>query len=356
MATYKKRPDGRYASSVLLGYYPDGRPHKMTVYGRTIRELEAKLQSARADLENGLNLADKNTLFGKYASQWLEVSKANRSIQTRHMYESALRLHTDLIRDLPLSKITSQHIQAQINTLASHPRTAQQVKLTISQVFSSALRDRILTFNPCDGIELPRMIKKPRRAFCGVEREAIKSAEYIEEERAFIMLLYGCGLRPAEAYALTWSDVDFKTKTITICKSLNFDKELPVVMPPKTQDGIRRMEAPQFVFKALKEYKRRNHALLLFGAENGSYRHHSEYVTLYRHCATKISHALGRPFTQTAYAFRHNYCTQLYYSGVSIKEAVRLMGHSDSTMIMRVYAHLDSEKENTKKKLNAINF
>ncbi len=54
----------------------------------------------------------------------------------------------------------------------------------------------------------------------------------------------------------------------------------------------------------------------------------------------------------TAHIFRHNYCTMLYYSGISQKKAVELMGHSDIKMIMEVYAHLDDQKEAVQDKLN----
>lgn len=47
----------------------------------------------------------------------------------------------------------------------------------------------------------------------------------------------------------------------------------------------------------------------------------------------------------TAHIFRHNYCTMLYYSGISQKKAVELMGHSDIKMIMEVYAHLDEKND-----------
>ncbi len=54
----------------------------------------------------------------------------------------------------------------------------------------------------------------------------------------------------------------------------------------------------------------------------------------------------------TAHIFRHNYCTMLYYSGISQKKAVELMGHSDLKMIIEVYAHLDEEKEAVQAKLD----
>ena len=43
----------------------------------------------------------------------------------------------------------------------------------------------------------------------------------------------------------------------------------------------------------------------------------------------------------------------LYYSGISLKKAAQLMGHSNTKMIMEVYSHLDDEKENAAEKINA---
>ena len=43
MAKYKKRPDGRYATSTIVGYTDDGKPKRKTLYGRTIMELDKKI-------------------------------------------------------------------------------------------------------------------------------------------------------------------------------------------------------------------------------------------------------------------------------------------------------------------------
>lgn len=65
--------------------------------------------------------------------------------------------------------------------------------------------------------------------------------------------------------------------------------------------------------------------------------------------------AKNRPIHDlTAHIFRHNYATMLYYSGISLKKAAALMGHSDTKMIMEVYSHLDEQKEQTETKLNSF--
>ena len=64
---------------------------------------------------------------------------------------------------------------------------------------------------------------------------------------------------------------------------------------------------------------------------------------------TKDIDALGKDFS--AYTFRRNFATDLYYSGISMKKAAQLMGHTDTKMIMEVYAQLDDERED----LSALN-
>lgn len=56
----------------------------------------------------------------------------------------------------------------------------------------------------------------------------------------------------------------------------------------------------------------------------------------------------------TAVIFRHDYCTKLYYSGISRKKAVEIMGHSSYQMIEKVYAALDEEREKSSEKLDEI--
>lgn len=42
----------------------------------------------------------------------------------------------------------------------------------------------------------------------------------------------------------------------------------------------------------------------------------------------------------------------IYYAGVNIKEAQRIMGHSSAKTVYDIYAHLDAERENTEEKIN----
>ena len=58
--------------------------------------------------------------------------------------------------------------------------------------------------------------------------------------------------------------------------------------------------------------------------------------------------------TLTAHMFRHNYETLLHYSDISPKKAAQLLGDSSIEMVIRIYAHLDEQKENAIEKINGM--
>lgn len=355
MNKYQKRADGRYCVQIATGEKTAaGRSKVVSIYGRTISELENKIAMYRV---SRMQAENREPTFREYTMTWYEAKAPAISVATQYMYQRLIENHISILADRKLSGITRTMIQQQVNTLTDKPNTAQKLLLLISQVYASAMMDRVIDFNPCDGIKLPRRVKKyTKRAFTPEEKIAIRTADYTVTERAFIMVLYCCGVRPAEAYALTWQDVDFGKRELNINKALSFDRERSIVAPPKTDGSIRTVPLPPLAMAALDALRASNSRLLLFGDESDHYMTKSRYNTLYVHCRRKINDVLGYATDITAYYFRHNYATELYYSGISIKEAIRLMGHADSSMLMEVYAHLDASRENTICKVNNIEF
>ncbi|MBP5332394.1 MAG: site-specific integrase [Lachnospiraceae bacterium] len=356
MARFKKNSKGFYRTGVTIGYSEDGRLVRKYVTGKTIAELEAKIAEVKAAVGSGRNLLDENVRFGDYARMWLDTYKAGRGINTRTMYSNIIGKKLVPLYGLKVKDVKAMHLQSLINDNSALPRTCEQMRMTLRQIFKQAIEDGLITRNPATAIELPRHIRNEKRALTEEEKAAVKAADLTERERAFIMIAMGCGLRPGEIYALTWEDIDFKNEIISVNKSLVFNHNQPVLSVPKTNKSIRLVDAPQAVMKALKVYRSTNIAPKLFGGKYDDYKGKTGYVGEWERIKKKIEAALGHETDLTLYCFRHNYCSELYYSEISMKEAQRLLGHSSYKMIMDVYAHLDAQKENTKKKLNAIDF
>jgi len=187
------------------------------------------------------------------------------------------------------------------------------------------------------------------------------------EERwanALIMLLFYFGLRRGEALALSKADIDLKKKTLTVRNVVVFDVNTPEIKDcAKTEAGNRTLPIPASVVPFLQNWLKTVNTFYLFPGLNYPVLSKTQYTKMWNRIIKKMNDAVttdkekvigSEPISDlTAHIFRHNYCTMLYYSGVSLKKAVELMGHSDIKMVMEVYAHLDELKEAVQDKLDA---
>lgn len=354
---YKKQANGLYRAAVNVGYDADGRLVRKYFSARTCTDLEAQIRDFKLSMAEGYDVLNEYITLGEYAERWISVYKAQVGIRTREMYEKIVRKHLGELADMRVKDIKPLHVQQLINDHSDRPRTAEQIRLTLKQIFAQAIQDDLIRKSPAVNLTMPRHIKKEKRALTPEEKQAIRDAELTERERAFVMLLYGCGLRPGELFALTWQDIDFKAGVVNVSRALVFKhNNEPVLEAPKTNSSIRAIECPRIVLNALKAYRGKNICPKLFAGKDGGYNTKNGYNSEWNVIKRKIEQALGYKTDLTPYCFRHNYATMLFYSGVSMKEAQRLMGHTNHEMIMRVYSHLDAAKEQTAAKLNAIDF
>ena len=91
MAKYKKRSDGRYATSIIIGYTDDGRAKRKVIYGRTIMELDKKVANFKSLQNKGIIIDDKGLTVQKWADKWLALYKSDKSYNTYSMYKNTVR-------------------------------------------------------------------------------------------------------------------------------------------------------------------------------------------------------------------------------------------------------------------------
>lgn len=74
-------------------YTAEGRKRK-TIYGRTRKDVAAKLAKALSDRESGLIFDAENLALGRYLDLWLEESVQDTvRLTTYQSYERIVRLH-----------------------------------------------------------------------------------------------------------------------------------------------------------------------------------------------------------------------------------------------------------------------
>lgn len=213
-------------------------------------------------------------------------------------------------------------------------------------------------------INLPAYVSREKRPLTQIEKDAIPKANFTDREKAFVYIIYSCGLRRGEALAL--SKFDFKTENgkyfVSITKVLVFPKNSSEIKPmPKTSNGIRTVPIPDTTAAFLKDYIAGLKGTYLFTCRDGSNMTLSAYTKMWKSIVKKINYAAGgtdafpQVFDLTAHIFRHNYCTNLCYKvpEISIKKIAQLMGDTEK-MVLEVYNHIMDEKEDAASVVNDI--
>lgn len=360
-AKYKKNSRGEYHTRIWDGTYnPDGSKHRVNLKSKkSSADLERQVNALKSQVENGRYVQDSDTLFLDYARQWLRVKKDVREQNTQAMYRNIVEKHLSFLADVRLSEIRNSHFQLAINRALDKPRTCQQIYITFKQILKMAVTDNYLGAGMyemiCSDINLPKYTRTEKRALTQAEKDAIRTADFTDRERAFVYIIYSCGLRRGEALALSAFDFSFEANksTISITKTLIFANNVPEIKAmPKTDNGFRKVPLPEQAAAFLKKYISGLDGTQLFTSRNSPLITHSSYVKMWASIVRKMNRAAGGtdafPVISglTAHIFRHNYCSELCYKvpEISIKKIARLMGDSGK-IVMDVYNHIIDEKE-----------
>lgn len=71
MAKAKKRSDGLYQKQITIGRNADGSYKRKTVYGKTQKELDAKISELLHQISIGIRIDDDST-FSEVADIWIK--------------------------------------------------------------------------------------------------------------------------------------------------------------------------------------------------------------------------------------------------------------------------------------------
>lgn len=350
MAKYKKRKDGRYATTINLG----GKQY--TVYGKTNKEVDIKKRELISKYDRGLLLESKNMLFKDYKEIWFNAKKPLISAKSVASYRSILDNHFDRIDYKKLDKIKKTDVQMIINDLLDKPNTANKVYMTLNQIMESAIDDDKIIKNPCRNIVKPKIENKTkRRILTDEEFYLTEVADFNDREKMFVIMSKYCGLRPEETRALTKDDfiINNNSGYVIINKTVVYVSNQPIFQEfTKNESSMREVPLFSNILPFIKYYLTTLTTNKLFTNLTGgdNYLTNQSYKWLIKKIVDKIKiKAIElkidfNPEGFTPYVFRHTYATLLYYSGIRLKDAEYYMGHSDSKMLNQVYIHLDKKK------------
>lgn len=118
--------------------------------------------------------------------------------------------------DVPMSKISRTDVQMHLNDLAtagySHG-VVDKARVWTKALLTEAHAQHLISYNPTSGIRLPKTKKVSKKTLSIPEIDAL-IREMQPSEATFVRLCLVLGLRPGEALALRWNDLEGDTLRI----------------------------------------------------------------------------------------------------------------------------------------------
>ncbi|HUY27325.1 MAG TPA: tyrosine-type recombinase/integrase [Candidatus Binataceae bacterium] len=305
----------------------------------------------------------KIPIFGALASQWL-IDRAGRHPATLAGWQVHLR-HLAPLNDLRLDQVTVPRIEQLRDELREKlgTRTVNAILTTLRSVFKLAIRRKYVTQNTAaqaepsreDTVELMgteedsrsdglRAIR-PDEAFSAPEISRL--IEHADDGlfRALFATVAATGLRPEEAYALRWSDVELDNARLFVRRSLSWARGAaetgrvrPKFYAPKTRAGVRTLPMPPALVGILRVWKLRcpkGAFDLVFCRADGQPLHRSNVLRQGMYPALRRAGLRGGNLK----TLRHSFASGMIAAGAPITEVQGLMGHSNPAVTLKVYSH-----------------
>ncbi|MCL2530038.1 MAG: site-specific integrase [Coriobacteriia bacterium] len=353
-----------------------------TVYGN---KAEARRQMViyKDELREEAMHKGRKLTVGAYARQFQDQRRSLGNLSPLTIERDEIETHKieELFGEVGISKLTVGVINEEYAKLRTDNKVSKsqlhKLHAKLRQVLKQAVKEEIITKNPCDAIELTRPRSAERKSLTVAEATKLAKDLRKEEPSGRIVALWiglATGIRRGEALGLSWKHVDLEHKRIYIAQQLANDLTL---REPKSDNANRWIGLDDETTEYLQSWKELQRQQLAdmdieqkpntpvvtnelggatdpnnfsrwrrdFFADHGlGYFEHEEIYTDpsgTRH--VKRSGYRGYNFHE----LRHTQATLLIGSGADIKTVQHRLGHSTASLTMDIYAHAIAQNDRT---------
>ena len=244
-------------------------------------------------------------------------------------YLSAIRCHLmPKWCGVEIERITADDLQAWVDSF-DKPGSAAKAFKTMRQIVRWYLKKfRVRIYDETQGVELPRVIRRQPNALTAKQAKSALRDMRGEAWEACALIQLSCGLRPCEAIALTWADVNLRDGTVSITKGLHEAFGEVYESETKTDKSTRTVVLPRYAVDRLREIRRSAN-------QSRSERLCSLRPTAYRRQVRAWFKRRG--IRMCAQWLRHTWGTLALQAGTPIETVSLMLGHSDISMAYQHY-------------------
>lgn len=313
-----------------------------------ISEPEAVFKSDLKDIikSRGMTQAAFAELAG-VSSQTIKAAADGKLLK----WDSAEKIATAIGE--PCSRLFDRHQTDKRLT----PKTIKNYVSFVSSVFDYAVHIKAIKENPCKNAVLPKIPQAEHTMFTLEQAKTFldildKPDTPLKYKAFFQLALFG-GFRRGEILGLEWQDIDFDTNIIHIRRTVHYSKELGYYdTEPKSKRSIRSLTMPAHVIFTLKQLRNEQNSLRLklgdqwqstsrlFTTWNGGQMNGTTPFSW----LTKICKQYDLPKVNL-HSFRHLNASLLISSGIDVKTVQSVLGHSQASTTLDIYAAAFRDRE-----------
>jgi integrase len=350
---YQRESDGKWVSSVNLGFGPDGKRKRRVIYGATRKEVAEKLKKLLREQQQGtLPTQTERQTVGQFLERWLEDS-VKPTVRPTTFESYSILTKTHLIPSLgriPLTKLTPQHIQAFMNHKLAKglsPRTVQYLHSLLNRALGLAWKWDLVSRNVARLVSPPRVQQAEIKPFTPEQARQFLAAIRGDRLEALYSVALALGLRRGEALGLHWQDVDLEAGAITVRVTLQRIRGSLQLVEPKTGHSRRTIRLPQIAITALRAHRTQQIQERLLAGSTWQ----DTGMVFTSHVGTPIDpRNLNRQFDKIVekaglpkmrfHDLRHTCATLLLVQGVHPRVVMETLGHSRISETMDRYSHV----------------